>query len=123
MAFTNYLRIDGTEMPLPTAYDLSLSDVEADSSGETEAGTTQRDIVRSGVASISVSFQVSPEWLKKLSVMRNSPKVTVDFFNTETMTREAREIICPCGFVISIFICDDSILLESNPLVHCAYIH
>ena len=41
MAFTNYLRIDGTEMPLPTSYDLSLSDVEADSSGETEAGTTQ----------------------------------------------------------------------------------
>ena len=92
MAFTKYLRIDGTEMPLPTAYDLSLSDVEADSSGESEAGTTQRDIVRSGVASISVSFQVSPEWLKKLSVMRNSPKVTVDFFNTETMTREAREM-------------------------------
>ena len=60
MAFTNYLRIDGTEMPLPTSYDLSLSDVEADSSGETEAGTTQRDIVRSGVGEIYVAFQVPP---------------------------------------------------------------
>lgn len=64
MAFTQYLNIDGTDMPLPVSYDLALSDVEADSSGETEAGTTQRDIVRSGVAQISVSFQVSPAWLK-----------------------------------------------------------
>lgn len=63
MAFTQYLNIDGTDMPLPVSYDLALSDVEADSSGETEAGTTQRDIVRSGVAQISVSFQVSPAWL------------------------------------------------------------
>ena len=60
MAFSHYLNIDGVEMPLPASYDLSLSDVEADSSGETEAGTTQRDIVRSGVVKISVSFQVSP---------------------------------------------------------------
>lgn len=92
MAFTDYLRIDGTEIPLPISYDLSLSDVEADSSGETEAGTTQRDIVRSGVANISVSFQVSPDWLKKLSLMRKKPKLVVDFFNTETMVREAREM-------------------------------
>ena len=52
MAFSHYLNIDGVEMPLPASYDLSLSDVEADSSGETEAGTTQRDIVRSGVVKI-----------------------------------------------------------------------
>ncbi|HUM83636.1 MAG TPA: hypothetical protein PLN48_07635 [Lachnospiraceae bacterium] len=92
MAFIHYLRIDGTELPLPISYDLSLSDVTADSSGETEAGTTQRDVVRSGVATISVSFQVSPVWLKKLSTMRKQPKLSVDFFNTETMIRENREM-------------------------------
>ena len=92
MAFSHYLNIDGTEMPLPTSYDLSLSDVEADSSGETEAGTTQRDIVRSGVVKISVSFQVSPSWLKKLSIMRGKPKLSVEFFNTETMIRETMEM-------------------------------
>ena len=92
MAFTQYLNIDGTDMPLPVSYDLALSDVEADSSGETEAGTTQRDIVRSGVAQISVSFQVSPAWLKKLSAMRGKPKLAVNFFNTETMVRETREM-------------------------------
>ena len=92
MAFSHYLNIDGVEMPLPASYDLSLSDVEADSSCETEAGTTQRDIVRSCVVKISVSFQVSPAWLKKLSLMRAKPKLTVAFFNTYTMIRETREM-------------------------------
>lgn len=92
MAFTHYLNIDGTELPLPTSYSLALSDVEADSSGETEAGTTQRDLVRSGVARISVSFQVSPSWLKILSGFRAKPKLPVSFFNTETMVREARDM-------------------------------
>ena len=32
--------------PFPDSYDVDLSDVEADSSGETEAGTKQRDLVR-----------------------------------------------------------------------------
>jgi hypothetical protein len=48
MAFTDYLKISGTPLPLPDSYDLSLSDVEADTGGETEAGTTQRDVVRTG---------------------------------------------------------------------------
>ena len=49
MAFFEYLKFDGTVLPLPDSYDVSLSAVEADSSGETEAGTTQRDVVRQGV--------------------------------------------------------------------------
>ena len=32
--------------PFSDSYDVDLSDVEADSSGETEAGTKQRDLVR-----------------------------------------------------------------------------
>ena len=65
MAFMQYLNFNGTDLPLPDSYDIDLSDVEADSSGETEAGTTQRDVVRSGVVKIAVSFSVSPVWLKK----------------------------------------------------------
>ena len=41
MAFFEYLKFDGIALPLPDSYDVSLSAVEADSSGETEAGTTQ----------------------------------------------------------------------------------
>ena len=59
MAFVQYLKFDEMNLPLPDSYDLDISDVEADSSGETEAGTTQRDVVRTGVISIAVSFSVS----------------------------------------------------------------
>lgn len=85
MAFIQYLKINGENLPLPDSYEVELSDVEADTSGETEAGTTQRDIVRSGVVSIPVSFQVSPAWLKKLSAFRKLPRVRVAYFDTETL--------------------------------------
>ena len=54
MAFTEYLKINGELLPFPDSYDLSLSFVESDSGGETEAGTIQRDVVRHGVVDISV---------------------------------------------------------------------
>lgn len=44
MAFIQYLVFNNVNLPLPDSYDISLSSVEADSSGETEAGTTQRDL-------------------------------------------------------------------------------
>lgn len=49
MAFFQYLVFDGENLPLPDSYEVELEDVEADSGGETEAGTTQRDVVRHGV--------------------------------------------------------------------------
>ena len=75
MAFMQYLNFNGTALPLPDSYDLDLSDIEADSSGETEAGTTQRDVVRTGVVKISVSFSVSPKWLKQLTAYSKLPKL------------------------------------------------
>ena len=36
MAYIQYLNFDGEDLPLPISYDIGLSDVEADSSGETE---------------------------------------------------------------------------------------
>ena len=42
MAFFQYLVFDGENLPFPDSYEVELEDVEADSSGETEAGTTQR---------------------------------------------------------------------------------
>lgn len=48
MAFMQYLAFDGTPLPLPDSYEVQMVDIEADSGGETEAGTTQRDVVRLG---------------------------------------------------------------------------
>lgn len=85
MAFIQYLRINGEDLPLPTSYSFDLKDVQADSSGETEAGTTQRDVIRSGVVNIQVSFQVSAAWLQKLSTFRKLPIMTVQYFDSETL--------------------------------------
>ncbi len=85
MAFMQYLNFNGIALPLPDSYDIALSDVEADSSGETEAGTTQRDVIRAGVVTISVSFSVSATWLSKLSAYAKKDKIQVSYFDTETL--------------------------------------
>ena len=60
MAHLQYLVFNNENIPMPASYSVSLSDVEADSGGVTEAGTTQRDVVREGVVQIGVTFRVSP---------------------------------------------------------------
>lgn len=85
MAFIQYLNFDGADLPLPTSFDLSMDAVEADTTGETEAGTTQRDVVRQGVVSISVTFAVSAIWLKRLSVYSKKDKLVVRYFDTTSL--------------------------------------
>lgn len=92
MAFIQYLNFNGADLPLPDSYDVSLSDVEADSGGTTEAGTTQRDVVRAGVVAISVSFSVSPAWLKRLTAYSKLPKITVRYFDTEALELKTTEM-------------------------------
>ena len=41
MAYIQYLNFDGTDLPLPDSYEVDMEDKEADSGGETEAGTIQ----------------------------------------------------------------------------------
>lgn len=92
MAFFEYLKLNGIVLPLPDSYDVSLSAVEADSSGETEAGTIQRDVVRQGVVNISVAFSVTASWLKKLTAYSKQDKLSVDYFDTETAEMKNTEM-------------------------------
>ena len=92
MAFIQYLTLDGVPLPLPDSYGVQMSDVEADSGGETEAGTTQRDVVRMGVVSISAAFSVSPKWLKILTEFKQKEKLAVDYFDTETLEMKRTEM-------------------------------
>lgn len=85
MAYMRYLVFDGMDLPLPDSYEIQLYDVEADSGGKTEAGTVQRDVVRKGVTTISVSFSVSPKWLKRLTEFKQKEKIKVGYFDTETL--------------------------------------
>ena len=92
MAFIQYLNFDGEDLPLPDSYEVELKDVEADSGGETEAGTKQRDVVRTGVVTNTVSFSVSPAWLKKLTEYKNRDKIQVRYFDTETLDVKQTEM-------------------------------
>ena len=87
MAFFQYLVFDGENLPLPDSYEVELEDVEADSGGETEAGTTQRDVVR-----IPVSFSVTAKWLKKLAGYAKKDKISVQYFDGETAELKRAEI-------------------------------
>lgn len=60
--------------------------------GETGAGTTQRDVVRLGVMSIPVSFSVSLKWLKLLTGFKQKEKITVKYFDTETLEIKQTEM-------------------------------
>ena len=92
MAFFQYLVFDGENLPLPDSYEVELEDVEADSGGETEAGTTQRDVVRHGVARIPVSFSVTAKWLKKLAGYAKLDKISVQYFDVETAELKRAEM-------------------------------
>lgn len=92
MAFIQYLKFNGVALPLPTSYDCELSAIEAGTTGETEDGTMQRDVVRHGVVSISVTFSVSPAWLKKLTAYSKQDKLAVQYFDTETLEIKEAEM-------------------------------
>ena len=85
MAHLQYLVFNNENIPMPASYSMDLSDVEADSGGTTEAGTTQRDVVREGVVEIKVSFNVSQKWLKKFSAYKKLSSITVHYLDTSTM--------------------------------------
>lgn len=80
-----YLMIEDIELPLPDSYALEYRDIEADTGGETEAGTIQRDIVRHKVASISVNFSCSPRLVKMLNQFTKKSNLKVQFLDTETL--------------------------------------
>lgn len=92
MAFMTYLKFGGTDLPLPTSYEVTMTDVEADSGGETEAGTIQRDVVRLGVVTIAVTFQITQKWLKLLTGFKQKEKISVDYFDTETAEMKKTEM-------------------------------
>lgn len=92
MAYIQYLTFDKTALPLPDSYEVQMTDVEADSGGETEAGTLQRDVVRLGVVNISVSFSVSAGWLKRLTGFKQKEKISVAYFDMETLETRTAEM-------------------------------
>ena len=92
MAFIQYLKFNDEAIPFPDSYDVEMKDVESDASGETEAGTTQRDVIRAGVYTIPVTFSVSPTWLRKFTQYKQLNSITVEFFDPNTLDIKQTEM-------------------------------
>jgi len=85
MAFIQYLTFGSESLPLPDSYAVAMEDVESDYGSETEAGTVQRDVIRAGVRTISVTFSVTSGWLKKFTAYQKESVISVTFFDTQTL--------------------------------------
>ena len=92
MALPKYLVINDTELPLPESYGIDLESLDADTTGTTEAGTTQRDIVRFGIVTISASFSVNATWLKRLTAFSKMEKLTVEYFDPDDLALKETEM-------------------------------
>lgn len=101
MAFVQYLNFNGIDLPPPDTYEVDMKDVESEASGETEAGTTQRDIVRTGIYTISVTFSVSSKWLKRLTEFKQLGSITVKFFDPNTLEVKETEMFID-GYKVSL---------------------
>ena len=93
MAFIQYLTFDGTAPPpcriLMKYKWMMWKRIPA---GRRRPGTVQRDVVRAGVVSIPVTFSVSAKWLKALTEFKQQDKITVGYFDTETLAVKTAEM-------------------------------
>ncbi len=92
MAHNVYLKFNGATIPHPNSYSLDFTDIESESSGQTEAGTIQRDVVRVGVVSINVSFSLSAEWVKKMTAYSKQSKIIVGYFDPYELATTSTEM-------------------------------
>lgn len=83
-----FLYFNGTRLPRPDSYELNVSDILSDGSGETEAGTQQRDFKRRDVVTISLQFTVTKKWLSRFKGYRSMNQITVKYNRAGTLVTE-----------------------------------
>jgi hypothetical protein len=57
-----------------------------------EAGTVQRDVVRTDIVTIAVSFSVTQKWLRVMTGFKQQEKIRVKFFDPETASQRLTEM-------------------------------
>ncbi len=91
----NILTIDGTPLPVPNEYKVTLSDLDSADTGRTENGVLIRERVRGGIAKISASWQaLSTDQCAAILNATAPDQFQVEYFfgsyNTATMYAGAR---------------------------------
>ena len=78
------LAIDGTELPLPTKYDVGISDLDSSDTFRNENGVLTRNRVRQGVTKISVGFTVRGSQTASILKLLEPAEVSVTYFDPRT---------------------------------------
>lgn len=79
-----FLKIKGEEIPVKRDnYSLTYTDVEASSTGTTEAGTNHVDIIREGVPEVTVTLTVTKGWLQKLRTFKREGVLDCEYYDAE----------------------------------------
>ena len=78
------LSINGTALPLPTKYDVGISDLDSSDTSRNEKGVLTRNRVRQGVTKISVGFTVRGSQTASILKLVEPAKVAVTYFDPRT---------------------------------------
>lgn len=84
------ISIDGTTLPNPTKYLVSMSDLDRSSTTRSEAGVLVRNRVRQGVTKIELTFTLKGKDVSWVLNLIEPAKVHVKYFDPRTF--ESREI-------------------------------
>ena len=75
------LKINGTELPRPTNYEVGLADLDSDEATRNELGILSRNRIRQGVTKISTTFQVRGSQTASILALVEPAKVSVTYFD------------------------------------------
>ncbi len=82
MTGMTFLKISGEEIPVKRDdYSLAYPDIEASSTGQTEAGTKHVDLIREGVPEVSVTLTVTRTWLQKLRLFKRAGVLDCEYYD------------------------------------------
>lgn len=80
------LIIDGVEMPKPTSYQVTISDLDSSDSVRNEAGVLLRNRIRQGVTKVAVGYIVPGDVAAKVLTATRPEKVSVTYFDPEAVS-------------------------------------
>lgn len=84
MKIQNVIRVDNVTLPTPVSYTVTRNDLDGPDTERSEAGYLNRDRLRAGMYTISVSWELPESELSRLTSALMPEKILVEFFDLTT---------------------------------------
>jgi hypothetical protein len=88
------ISVDGTNLPAPSDYQVSIQDVDSAETKRTETGILSRDRVRAGVYKIQVTWRVKKPQLRIITDALKPAEFSVTFFDPTTGSSPTKTMYC-----------------------------